>query len=131
MRGHNRAYCVALSLFALAATPSLASDNSQPVPLRLVAPAPVSRTAEDYLAGSNYTLATAGAFGQSFAAEQILPPIGVDSLYGPPGPTDSSLQNLGVQLAIAPSLDLDLGYRVDDAARFSFLSPSSGDYSGL
>ena len=130
MRGHVRALCVAVSVFAFAALPAYATGNPQPVPLRLVADSP-ARTAENYLSGSDYATTVQGPFGPVFESAQLLPGTGFEQSYGPPGPRDPLLRNLVTGIAVAPNLNLDFGYRVDDAARFAFVAPSTGTYDGL
>ena len=131
MRGHERAYCVALSLFVLAGGHALAAENLQPVPLRLVTQNAAAGTAEDYLAGSNYTVVAPGAFGPLVESYQLLPTIGLAQPYGPPGPREEQFGNLAAEMPVAPGFALDFGYRLDDTARFAFLAPSASAYDGL
>lgn len=131
MRGHLRAYCVALGLSALAGSHALAADNPQPVPLRLVTQNAAAGTAEDYLAGSDYAVVAPGAFGPLVESYQVLPTIGLAQSYGPPGPRERQFRNLTAEVAVAPGLDLDFGYGLDDTARFAFLAPSTNAYDGL
>ena len=88
-------------------------------------------TAEDYLAGSDYTVVTPGAFGPLVESYQVLPTIGLAQPYGPPGPRDEQLRNLTAEMPVAPGFDLDFGYGLDDTARFAFLAPSTRAYDGL
>src|SRR5947209_8179002 len=119
MRGHVLASCIAASLLAVAGARAADTAGAARVPLSLVAQPSSSRTAEDYLAGSSVLATVAGPSGTSSESGQLLPVLAVTQPYGPPGLGQIDLRNVTARFSLTPELSLDLGYQLDDAARFA------------
>jgi hypothetical protein len=118
-------------LLAVALGAARAADGAQPAPVALNLVSQNARSAEDYLAGTTFALTVAGPLGPISESGDVLAVPSFMLPYGPPGPRQPDLRDLTARISLSPDLNLDLGYQLDDAGRFTLLAPSTSGYDGL